>query len=145
MKIRSVLSFAAMFVGVFALTAQDAATVQTDPPGSFKPGGPVAFDIVLNEPLPKGARFDFRISPVAADEEVPLGSGQAVGDTQKKFHVSGNLPEGALPGEWHVSVIWLLLPGAGWTHNSISTNNLKFHVDGKPYPVPTKGEVSVAH
>ena len=127
------------------LFAQDRAAVQVDKVGSFKAGGPVAFDITLNEPLPKGAHFDFRISPVAADEEVPLGSVQAVGDSQKKFHVAGTLPDGALPGEWHVSVIWLLLPGAGWTYNVIATNNLRFQVEGKPYPIPTKGEVTAAH
>jgi hypothetical protein len=112
-------------------------------PAPFKAGGSVGFTFTLNEPLPKGAHFDFRISPVAADEEISLGSGQAVDEAGKRFRVSGTLPEGALPGEWHVSVVWLFLPGTGWTHNTIGTNDLRFQVEGKPYPIPTKGEVKI--
>jgi hypothetical protein len=39
---------------------------------------------------------------------------------------------------------WLFLPGTGWTHNNIATNDLRFHVEGKPYPIPSKAEVSIA-
>ena len=115
-----------------------------DKPASFKTGGPATFVLTLNEALPKGTRFDFRISPIAADEEITLGSVSPLDDSGKRFRVSGPLPEGALPGEWHVSVIWLFLPGAGWTHNTISTNNLRFQVEGRPYSIPTKGEVNIA-
>jgi hypothetical protein len=135
---------ALLAAGVILLSAQDKATVQVDRAASFKAGGPATFDLALNEPLPKGARFDFRISPIAADEEITLGSVSALDDSGKRFRVSGALPDGALPGEWHVSVIWLFLPGAGWTHNSIATNNLKFEVEGRPYTIPTKGEVNIA-
>lgn len=135
---------ALLVAGAILLSAQDKATVQVDKPTSFKAGGPATFDLTLNEPLPKGARFDFRISPTAADEEITLGSVSPLDDSGKRFRVSGTLPDGALPGEWHVSVIWLFLPGAGWTHNTISTNNLKFQVEGRPYTIPTKGEVNVA-
>jgi len=125
--------------------AQDKAAVQTEKPGPFRPGSPIVFNVKLNEPLPKGAHFDFRISPVSGDEEVALGPGQIVGDKQTEFRVTGTLPEGALPGEWHVSVIWLFLPGSGWTHHQIAPNDLRFTVEGKPYPIPTKAEVTVAH
>ena len=145
MKSLSMLSVPALLVaGAILLSAQDKATVQVDKPTSFKTGGPATFDLTLNEPLPKGAHFDFRISPTAADEEITLGSVGPLDDSGKRFRVSGTLPDGALPGEWHVSVIWLFLPGAGWTHNTISTNNLKFQVEGRPYTIPTKGEVNVA-
>ena len=114
-------------------------------PGPFKPGSPIVFHVKLNEPLPKGAHFDFRISPVSGDEEIALGSGEAVDASQRVFRVSGTLPEGALPGDWHITVIWLFLPGSGWTHTTIAPNDLKFEVEGKPYPIPTKAEVTVGH
>jgi hypothetical protein len=126
------------------VSAQENAVVQVHKPGLFRAGGPISFSVRLNEPLPTGARFDFRISPISADEEVPLGSGQTVDTSHQVFRVSGTLPEGALPGEWHISVIWLFLPGSGWTHNRIATNDLKFQVEAKPYAIPTKAEVSVA-
>jgi hypothetical protein len=143
-KILSAIAVPALLIAcVVLLPAQDKATVQVDKPASFQAPGPATFVLTLNEPLPKGARFDFRISPIAADEEITLGSVSPLDDSGKRFRVSGTLPDGALPGEWHVSVIWLFLPGAGWTHNTISTNNLKFQVEGRPYTIPTKGEVDI--
>ena len=123
--------------------AQDKADVRMEQPQPFRAGGPVSFTVKLNEPLPKGAHFDFRISPVAADEEINLGSGEPIGNSATEFHVSGKLPEGALPGEWHISVIYLFLPGASWTHNTIAPNDLRFKVEGKPYSIPTKAAVTV--
>jgi hypothetical protein len=125
--------------------AQDKAAVQTESSGAFHPGSQIVFKVKLNEPLPKGAHFDLRISPVAADQEINLGSGEALDEKQMEFRVAGKLPEGALPGDWHISVIWLFLPGTGWTRNQISPNDLRFKVEGKPYALPTKAEVAVAH
>ena len=125
--------------------AQDQATVGTEKSGPFKPGGSIVFHVELNEPLPKGAHFDFRISPVSADEEVALGSGTAVDGSQRVFRVSGILPEGAIPGEWHISVIWLFLPGSGWSHTTIAPNDLRFKVEGKDYRIPSKAQVTVRH
>jgi hypothetical protein len=59
--------------------------------------------------------------------------------------VSGTLPEGALPGDWQINVIYLFLPGSGWTHTTIAPNDLKFVVEGKPYSIPTKAEVTLGH
>jgi hypothetical protein len=136
----------AVVLGVVGLaSAQDKAAVQTETSGAFHPGGQVVFKVKLNEPLPKGARFDFRISPVSADQEISLGTGEPVDGNETEFRVTGKLPEGALPGDWHISVIWLFLPGAGWTHNQISPNDLRFRVEGKPYAIPTKAQVAVGH
>ena len=125
--------------------AQNKGVVQIDKPGPFHPGDQIVFNIKLNESLPKGAHFDFRISPVSADEEIPLGTGEAVNGSDKEFRITTKLPEGALPGEWHISVIYLFLPGAGWTHQTIAPNDLKFEIEGKSYGIPTKADVSVAH
>ncbi len=146
MSIRAAIFAASLVVATAAIPwAQDKAVVGMEKSGPFKAGGPIVFQVKLNEPLPKGAHFDFRISPVSADEEIALGSGEPVDASQKVFRVSGTLPEGALPGDWHISVIWLFLPGSGWTHNTIAPNALKFEVEGKPYPIPTKAEVTVGH
>jgi hypothetical protein len=146
MSVRAAIFATALVVATAAIPwAQDKAVVGMEKSGPFKPGNPIVFQVKLNDPLPKGAHFDFRISPVSADEEIALGSGEPVDASQKVFRVSGTLPEGALPGEWHINVIYLFLPGSGWTHTTIAPNDLKFEVEGKPYPIPTKAEVTVGH
>lgn len=129
--------------GVALSLAQDRASVRPDRAEAFHAGGPIAFNVTLNEPMPKGAHFDFRISPLAADEEISLGPGEPVAGSATEFRVSGKLPEGALPGEWHISVIYLFLPGASWTHNTIAPNDLKFKVEGVGYSIPSKATVMV--
>ena len=146
LRTKSVLVLSLFAINAVAtVSGQEKAAIQTAASGAFHAGGPIVFNLKLNEPLPKGAHFDFRISPVSADEEVPLGSGEAVNNERTEFRIAGTLPEGALPGDWHISVIWLFLPGSGWTHNQIIPNDLRFKVEGKPYPVPNKAEVTVAH
>lgn len=140
-----VVLLAVLLSGLGLSSGQDKAAVQAQTSGPFHPGSPIVFTLKLNEPLPKGAHFDLRISPVSANQEISLGPGQAVDDKQTEFRVAGTLPEGALPGDWHISVIWLFLPGSGWTSNQIAPNDLRFKVEGKPYAIPTKAEVTVAH
>src|SRR5208283_320638 len=143
---KSAVVLLAVILGVAGLvSAQDKAAVQTETPGAFHPGSPIVFKVKLNEPLPKGAHFDLRISPVSADQEINLGAGEAVDDKQTEFRVAGKLPEGALPGDWHISVIYLFLPGASWTRNTIAPNDLRFKVEGKPFSIPTKADVVVSH
>lgn len=144
MKLQVAASIAALILAAIVVAAQDNTAVQVAEPVPFHAGGPVAFIVKLNEPLPKGAHFDFRISPVSADEEIALGSGEPINGSDKEFRVSGALPEAAIPGEWHIKVIWLFLPGAGWTSNTISPNDLRFQVGGKSYPIPTKADVTLA-
>ena len=142
---RTIVLLAILLSAVSLSFSQDKAAVQTQASGPFHPGSPIVFTLKLNEPLPKGAHFDLRISPASANQEISLGSGQAVDEKQTEFRVAGALPEGALPGDWHISVIWLFLPGSGWTSNQIAPNDLRFKVEGKPYAIPTKAEVTVAH
>ena len=152
-KMKTTLKMLSMIVlATGMLHSQDQAHIQvargqTDhqAPTSFRPGAPITFDVTLNEPMPKGAHFDLRISPAATDQEVPLGSGEPLDGSGRKFRVKGKLPEGALPGEWRISVIWLFLSGTSWTHNTLAHDNVSFKVEGEPYVVPTKAEVKVAH
>jgi len=131
-----------MFAAVAVAFPQDKAAVKMEQAGPLHGGDTIAFKVKLNEPLPEGASFDFRISPVSGDEEISLGA-EPIHGSDTEFRVSGKLPDGALPGEWHVSVIWLHLAGAGWTHTSIAPNDLRFQVEGKPYPIPTKADVTL--
>lgn len=124
---------------------QSKASVQMAKFGPFHPGEPITFNVKLNESMPKGAHFAFRISPVSTDDEVDLGAGQAIDAAQTEFRVSGTLPESAVPGKWHIAVIWLFLPGVSWTHSTIIPNDVTFEVEGKPYPIPTKAQVTIAH
>ncbi|HEX5424804.1 MAG TPA: hypothetical protein VFW94_14750, partial [Candidatus Acidoferrales bacterium] len=101
-----------IFATVAVLFAQQKAGVQMEKLGPIRPGGPIAFTVKLDQPLPKGARFELRISPVSVDEQIPFGSITPVGGSGTVFHVVGTLPENALPGQWHISVMWLFLPGA---------------------------------
>jgi hypothetical protein len=129
---------------VIASQGQNKADVSMERPQPFRAGGPISFTVELNGPLPKGAHFDFRVSPVATDEEISLGSGEPIGNSATEFRVMGKLPEGALPGEWDISVIYLFLPGASSTHNTITPNDLRFKVEGKPYSIPTKAAFLIA-
>lgn len=144
MKLQAAVGIAVLSVVAVVVAAQDKAGVQMEKPGPFHAGGPIAFVVKLNEPLPKGARFDFRISPVSTDEEIALGSGEPIKGSEREFRVSGVLPDAAVPGEWHIKVIWFFLPGAGWTNNTISPNDLRFNVEGIAYPIPTKADVTLA-
>jgi hypothetical protein len=125
--------------------AQNKAAIATDSSGAFHPGGKIAFTVKLNEPLPKNARFDFRISPSSVDQQVSLGSGEPVDDKRTEFRVTGTLPDDALAGDWHISVIWLFLPGSTWTSSRITPNDVHFKIEGKPYQIPSTAEVTVAH
>ena len=144
MNLKAITAIGALLLASAAISvAQEKATVQMEKPSAFRAGGPISFNVKLNEPLPQGAHFDFRISPVSTEEQVSLGSGEPVKGSLTEFRVSGRLPEGALPGEWRISVIYLFLPGAGWTTHTIVPNDLRFQVEGKSYPIPTKADVTI--
>jgi hypothetical protein len=129
---------------VAVVSGQDKAAVGMEKSGPFRQGEPIAFNVRLNEALPKDASLSFRISPVSTDEEVILGTVQPVRGSDSEFRVSGALPESAFPGEWHIKVIYLFLAGSGWTTHTIAPNDLRFQVEGKTYPIPTQADVTIA-
>jgi len=143
-KKTTVMIVAVLFWAGSAL-AQDKAALEMEHSNAVKAGGQIVLNIKLNAPLPPEARFDLRISPVAADEEVTLGMGEAIDTSRQTFRLKGTVPQGALPGEWHVSVIYLFLPGSSWTHTTIAPNDLKFHVEGTSYSLPTKADITLAN
>lgn len=134
-------SIVLLLVGGIVVRGQQSAAVQMTSLGVVHGGGAIAFTLTLNEPMPPGAHFDLRISPVSADEEIDLGSGQPVKESTSTFRVAGTLPQDAVQGDWRIAVVWFFLPGAGWTHTSLATNDLRFHVEGSHYAIPTKAQV----
>ena len=140
------LSVLAVLVVLFAAasTAQDRADVQMEKPGLVAAGGPIALNVKLNEPLPAGAYFQVRVSPVSADQQISLTSGDPIDPDRTTFRVTGSIPSGAIPGKWHISVIYLFLAGTSWTNNTIRPNDFTFEVEGKPFPLPTSADVSLA-
>src|ERR1700722_1444620 len=124
--------------------AQSKAAVQPDERAvPFHAGGPISFIVKLNEPLPKGARLDFRVTPVAVDQEIALGKVDAVSGSDREFKVSGILPDGAVGGQGRISVIYLFLEGTGWTRNTIRANDLLFSVEGNKFSIPTSADVKL--
>ena len=122
--------------------AQSQAAVSTQsgaPDGHLRGGGDLAFKMKLNEPLPEGARFDVRLSPVGVDQEVAVQSGEPTNKERTEFTLRTKLPEGAVPGEWHIKVVYLFLAGASWTNNTLATNaDFRFVVEGPKFEIPTK-------
>ncbi len=145
MRTRAAVIVVALVMAMVAVSwAQDnKAAIAVEKLGSFKPGDTIVFKVKLNEPLPKEARFTLRISPITFDEDVASNSIETV--DQRVFRVSVTLPENAMPGEWHIKVINLYLPGSGWTQNTITPNDLKFNVEGKSYKIPTEANVTIEH
>ena len=94
----------------------------------FHGGDEVAFKMVLNEPLPEGANFNVRLSPAGTDQEIPVGSGDPVNKGRTEFLLKTKLPDKVVPGEWHIKVVWLFLPGASWTTSTLATNS-DFNLD----------------
>jgi hypothetical protein len=133
---------ALLFTAAIAPAGQDKGVVQMDQTRPLHPGGSITFNLELNEPMPKGAHLDLRISPISGEQEVDLGGGRAVDTTQTDFRVTGTVPEGALPGDWHISVIYLSLSGSPWD-TTVAPNDLKFRVEGERYPIPTKADVTL--
>jgi hypothetical protein len=110
----------------------------------LRPGSDLTFKMKLNKPLPEGGRFEVRLSPVAADEEIPVSSGQAVDKERTEFVLKTKLPDKAVPGDWHIKIVWLFLPGASWTNNTLATNaDFRFHVEGPAIDIPTKATATL--
>jgi len=133
-----------LLVVVAVSSAQDRAKIEMDKPGAVHSGGPIALNVKLNEPLPAGAYFQIRVTPVAADQQINLVSGEPTDATRTTFRVTGNIPEAAVPGKWHISTIYLFLAGTSWTNNTIRPNDFTFDVEGKPFAIPTSADVSLA-
>jgi hypothetical protein len=109
----------------------------------FHGGDQVSFTMKLNEPLPDGARFDVRLSHVGINQEMTVPSAEPTGSDRKEFLMKFTLPERARGGEWHIYTVYLFLPGASWVGNTITTNDMKFVVDGPDGPLPSTATATI--
>lgn len=110
----------------------------------FRGGDEVEFKMVLDQPLPEGANFNVRLSPSTTDQELPVGSGDPINKDRTEFLLKAKLPQKLVPGEWHIRVVWLFLPGTSWTSSTLSTNpDFKFFVDGPKIDILTKATATL--
>jgi hypothetical protein len=109
----------------------------------FHGGDEVSFTMKLNEPLPEGARFDVRLSPVGVNQELSVSSEAPTDKDRREFLLKFKLPEHARGGEWHIFTVWLFLPGASWVGNTIATNEMRFVVDGPSGPLPSNATATI--
>jgi hypothetical protein len=107
------------------------------------PGGDLTFTILLDDPLPAGAYFQVRLSPVKVDQELQVSSGDPIDKDRKEFLLHAKLPDGAVPGDWHIKIVYLFLAGSSWTNNTLSTNQMPFVVEGAKVEVPTKATATI--
>jgi hypothetical protein len=121
------------------------ASAQLQPAAAHYHGGSeVSFKMKLDDPLPEGAHFDVRLSPTAVDQEVTVSSGDPTDKERTEFLLKAKLPDKVVPGEWHIKVVWLFLPGASWTFNTLTTNaDFKFEVEGPNVEIPTKATAAL--
>jgi hypothetical protein len=106
-------------------------------------GSDLTFTVVLDDPLPMGAYFQVRLSPVKVDQELPVTSGEPVDKGRKEFLLHAKLPDGSVPGDWHIKVVYLFLAGTSWTNNTLSTNQMPFVVEGQNVEVPAKATATI--
>jgi hypothetical protein len=107
------------------------------------PGSDLTFKVVLDDPLPAGAYFQVRLSPVKVDQELPVVSGEPIDKGRKEFLLHAKLPDGSIPGDWHIKIVYLFLAGTSWTSNTLSTNQMPFVVEGSNVEVPTKATATI--
>jgi hypothetical protein len=142
------ICFVLIVVLLFALPAitqepnTAAAQLTTDTP-HFRSGDEVSFTMKLNEPLPEGARFDVRLSPVSVNQEITISSQEPSDKDRKEFLLKFKLPDHARGGEWHIAIVYLFLPNVSWTSCTIATNEMKFVVDGPNGPLPSNATATI--
>lgn len=136
---------------VFTLTAEQSEPshsghVEIPEDGPLHGGSDLIFTITLNEPLPEGARFDVRLSPISTDQEISVSSGEPTNKKRTEFILKTRLPEKAVAGEWHIKVVWLFLAGTSWTNNTLATNaDFRLTVAGPKVDIPTKATATLVN
>lgn len=146
MKEKICFALFVMLVFVVPAIAQEpnnaAARLTTDTP-HFHGGDEVSFTMKLNEPLPEGARFDVRLSPVSVNQEMTVSSQESSDKDRKVFLLKFKLPDHARGGEWHIATVYLFLPNVSWTSSTIATNEMKFVVDGPDGRLPSGATATI--
>jgi len=142
----SSLLVCSIFAAVIAIHAQQSAGVQMAQSASdIVSGKSLVLEITLNEPLPTDSSIIARVRPDSASQQViQLQSSSPDDPSRKKFTIKTVMPSPVTPGKWHLESVFVTLPGSiQW--QTLEHNPLTFEVQGKPFDIPSKAEVTLGH
>jgi hypothetical protein len=140
----SSLLVSSIFAVVIAIHAQQSAGVQMAQPGAdITNGKSLVLEITLNEPLPNDSSVIARVRPDGASQQIiQLQSSTPEDSGRKKFTLKTVMPTPVTPGKWHLETVFVTLPGSIQWQN-LDHNSLTFEVQGKPFEIPSKAEVTL--
>ena len=134
-----------LLTAVAVIRAQQSAAVQMAPSSEGVAGGKALTLVVrLDKPLPPDQTVIARVSAEAVSQTIQLSSTTPDDSTRTKFTLKTVLPAPIVPGKWILQSVFITLPGStSW--QGIEHNPLTFDVQGQPFPIPSKAEVTVGH
>jgi hypothetical protein len=142
----STLLVCSIFAVAIAIHAQQSAGVQMAQPGvDIASGKPLVLEITLDKPLPADSPVIARVRPEGAAQQTIQSQSSTPDDAgRKKFTLKTVLPTPVVPGTWIVENIFIILPGStNW--QALDHNPLTFEVQGKPFEIPSKADVTLGH
>ena len=142
----SSLLVCSIFAVVIAIHAQQSAGVQMAQEGAdIASGKSLVLEITLNEPLPNDSSVIARVRPDGASQQIiQLQSSTADDSSRKKCTLKVIMPTPVTPGKWHLESVFVTLPGSIQWQN-LDHNPLTFEVQGKPFEIPSKADVTLGH
>jgi hypothetical protein len=133
-----------IFAVVVAIHAQQSAGVQmAQPGGDISSGKPLVLEVTLDKPLPADSPVIAKVRPEGASQQIIQLQASASDDAgRRKFTLRTVMPTPVVPGKWTVDSIFIILPGStNW--QPIEHNPLTFEVQGKPFEIPSKADVTL--
>jgi hypothetical protein len=133
-----------IFAAVITIRAQQSAAVQMVPSGSaVESGKPLVLEIKLDKPLPADTSVIARVRPEDVSQLIVLSSSTPDDPSRTKITLKTILPTPVVPGKWKLEDVFIDLPGSNnW--QPLEHNVLKFDVQGKPFPIPSRADVTLA-
>lgn len=141
----SSLLVCSIFAAVIAIHAQQSAGVQMAQPGvEIGSGKPLVLDVTLDKTLPADSSVIARVRPESSQQTIQLQSSEPGDSSRRKFTLKTVMPTPVTPGKWIVESVFITLPGSvNW--QALDHNPLTFEVQGKPFEIPSKADVTLAH
>lgn len=143
--VASILLVCLIFAAVISIRAQQSAGVQMVPSGSnIESGKPLILEIKLDKPLPADTSVIARVRPEDVSQLIVLQSSTPDDPTRTKITLKTVLPTPTVPGKWKLEDVFIALPGSNiW--QPLEHNMVNFDVRGKPFPIPSRADVTLAH
>jgi len=134
-----------IFAAVISIRAQQSAAVQMVPSGSnIESGKPLILEIKLDKPLPAETSVIARVRPEDVSQLIVLQSSTPDDPSRTKITLKTVLPTTTVPGKWKLEDVFIALPGSNiW--QPLEHNAVEFDVQGKPFPIPSRADVTLAH